>query len=165
MKKICKVMAVFAIMSGLLCVTSYAKSLSGVLGSKLKQEMGIGGGSGNRVVILDGRNNKAPYDSIDLKSNGRLEASKPNSMEKVKGKWETSGSKNAVKNGDTITVTINDKTVKGTVRQISSKFVKGDPNSYDSAKPKEDRTITTYSVNLGALGTYTYTEEQYLSDK
>ena len=82
-----------------------------------------------------------------------------------KGKWETSGSKNAVKNGDTITITIDDKTVKGTVRQISSKFVKGDPNSYDSAKPKEDRTITTYSVNLGALGTYTYTEEQYLSDK
>ncbi|MBD5439106.1 MAG: hypothetical protein HDR37_11200 [Treponema sp.] len=164
MKKICKSMAIFAIMAGLVCMASYAKSLSGVLGSKLKQEMGISG-RGDRVVILDGRNNKAPYDSIDLKDNGRLEASKPNSMEKVKGKWETSGSKNAVKNGDTITVTIDDKTVKGTVRQISSKFVKGDPKSYDSAKPKEDRTITTYSVNLGALGTYTYTEEQYLSDK
>ncbi len=155
-------MAVFSVLAGLLCVTSYAKSLSGVLGSKLKQEIGIGG---NRVVILDGRDNKAPYASIDLNSSGRLEASKPNSMEKVKGKWETSGSKSAIKNGDTITVTIDDKTGKGVVRQISSKFVKGDPNSYGSAKPKEDRTITTYSVNLGALGTYTYTEEQYFSDK
>lgn len=153
MKKICKGMAVFAIMAGLVCMASCA-SMGELFGSMLG---GGSGGSGNIVVMLDGRSNKAPYDSIELRSNGKLEAQKPNSMNNVKGKWESDKNTDHVGNGDTITVTIEDKTGKGTVRQISSKWVPEKPNS-DSPG---NYTEITYSVNLGALGTYTFIERDF----
>ncbi|MDE5581986.1 MAG: hypothetical protein K2J68_00090 [Treponemataceae bacterium] len=159
MKKICKSVAVFATVLGLACMTSCV-SVGDLVGS-----MFGGGGSGNRVAILDGRNNGAPYSNIDLSSNGKLVAQKPNSVNEIKGKWETSGNKDSLNNGDTITVTIEETTGKGTVRQISSKFVPGDPSTSNSDKPVTDHTVITYSVNLGTLGTYTYVVKKYESNK
>ncbi len=163
MKKICKGMAVFAIMMGLACMTSCV-SVGELVGS-----MFGGGSSGNSgggiVAMLDGRDSGAPYASIELRSNGKLEASKPNSMDKVKGKWESSRSTGSVENGDTITVTIHDKTGKGTVRQTSSKWVPLDPSTANSDKPEGDYTLTKYSINLGTFGTYNWQEKKYESNK
>lgn len=151
-------MAVFATVLGLACMASCV-SVGDLVGS-----MFGGGGSGGIVAMLDGRNNGAPYDNIVLESNGKLEAQKPNSIDKIKGKWENSGNKDSLKNGDTITVTIGETTGKGTVRQISSKWVPLDPND-NSDKPDGDYTLITYSMNLGTLGTYVYKEKRYESNK
>ncbi|MDE6719954.1 MAG: hypothetical protein K2J68_08895 [Treponemataceae bacterium] len=180
MKKICKSVAVFAIMAGLLCATSYAKSLKDALGStklgeklsekvqqneKLNKISGPKIGSGQQIAFLEGQNG-APYAFFRLYSNGKVEGATPdNSGVPIKGKWDSSKSTEAVKNGDTITVTIQDKTGKGNVRQISSKYIPLDPSTVDSAKPKGDYTLIKYSVNLGALGTYAWEEKKYESNK
>lgn len=176
MKKICKNVAVFAILAGLLCATSYAKSLKDALGStklgeklqqneKLNKISGPKIGSGQQIAFLEGQKG-APYAFFRLYSNGKLEGATPdNSGVPIKGKWTSSKSTGAVQNGDTITVTIQDKTGKGDVRQISSKYIPLDPSTVDSAKPKGDYTLIKYSVNLGALGTYSYEEKKYESNK
>ena len=148
MKKICKVMAVFAIMVGLICMASCV-SVGELVGS-------VFGGGGQTVAALDGRKNGAKYDSINLLSNGKVEAHYPDSVDQIKGKWESSKNTDHVGTGDTITVTIEEKTGTGTVRHVSSKFVHD--TAADSAG---DYTLITYSVNLGTLGTYIYEVEDY----
>lgn len=153
MKKICKGMAVFAIMVGLVCMASCV-SVGDLVGSM------FGGGSGSQIAFLEGQSG-APYAFFRLYSNGKLEGATPdNSGVPIKGKWESSGKTDSVWNGDTITVTIEEKTGKGTVRQISSKWVPRNPND-NGDKPDGDYTLITYSVNLGALGTYTFSRKDY----
>lgn len=141
-------MAVCAIVVGLVCMASCV-SVGDLVGSMF-------GGGGQTVAALDGRRNGAMYDSMDLLSSGKVEAYKPNSVDKIKGKWESDKNTDHVGSGDTITVTIEEKTGKGTVRQISSKWV------HDTAADSSgDYTLITYSVNLGALGTYIYEVSDY----
>ena len=170
MKKICKSVAVFAIMAGLLCATSYAKSLKDALGStklgeklneKIQQNNKLnkaGGSSSSRggwtIAAFSTNDSSKEYAGLSLEDNGEVEAIRYSNSTRVKGKWETSGSKKAIKNGDTITITVEDKTVKGTVRQTSSKYVKSDGD-------RGDFTQITYSLNLGAWGTYTCTKNDY----
>ncbi len=169
MKKICKNVAVFAIMAGLLCSTSYAKSLKDALGStkfgeklqqsnKLNKAGGVMSGGGQNVAAFSTKDSSKEYAGLILKSNGKVEAIRYSNSTRVKGTWESSRSTGSVENGDTITVTVEDKTVKGTVRQTSNKYVKSNGD-------RGDYSLIVYSVNLGAWGTYTWENEKYESVK
>lgn len=142
MKKICKGMAVFAIVVGVVCLASCV-SLGEIFGSMFGSQFVAG------FITED---NSKEYVSLVLKANGDVEAARFDSS-KVKGKWEnSSGSTDSVKNGDVITITVEEKSVKGTVRQV--KFERSDTGDY---------TLTEYSVNLGAWGPYTWKDEKYES--
>ena len=133
MKKICKSVAVFAIMAGLLCATSYAKSLKDVLGStklgeKLQQNEKLnkassqkaGGNvlSGGQVDSLDSsswwnRNNdymsKGEWEGIEFNNDGTCTCWN-GGAKGLNGKW-TGG----LKNGEKVSVTADGKTQSGTV--------------------------------------------------
>ncbi len=152
MKKICKIMAVFSVLAGLACMTS-CLSIGSIVGSMF----------GQTVASFQTKDTSKEYAAITLSSNGSLEAIRYSNSTRVKGKWETSGSKDSVKDGDKITVTIEDKSQTGTVRHVSSKWVPLDPSTADSDRPEGDYTLTVYSINFGAWGSYTYEDKKYES--
>lgn len=155
MKKICKGMAIFAIMAGLACMTSCA-SVGEIFGSMF--------GGTQTVAGFQTKDSSKEYAGLMLKSNGEAEAIRYSNSTKVKGKWESSGGTKSIKDGDSITITIENKTVKGTVRQISSNQVQGS-GAVRPGDKTDDYTLTTYSVNLGEWGPYTYEDKKYESVK
>lgn len=143
MKRFKNGLAVFAILVGLLGVTSCV-SIGEMFGN-----MFSGGGY---VAYFDGQQTKATYLGITLKENGKLEAMEQNGRTKTKGTWEGS-TKTEVKGGTTVTVTIGDKTEKGTVVVKSREYVPGNDQGEKTYDPyyKIKATIT-----FATLGTYTY---------
>lgn len=144
MKRFANGLAVFAVVAGLAFVTSCSSS-GGFLGSL------FGGGSEDVSVrnavlpdefkTLTGLSG-ATYTKMVLYSNNTLEAT--NSAGKVKGTWSSTdkGSMNSRKaDGATMTVTIDSKTGKGVVKVLKS---------------EEYGYKMTYSVELGAFGSYSF---------
>ena len=143
MKRFKNGLAVFAILVGLLGVTSCV-SIGELFGN-----MFSGGGF---VAHFDGQQTKATYLGITLKENGKLEAMEQNGRTKTKGTWEGS-TKTEIKSGTTVTVTIGDKTEKGTVVVKSRQYVPGNDQGEKTYDPAYEIKAT---ITFPTLGTYTY---------
>lgn len=144
MKRFKNGLAVFAILVGLLGVTSCV-SIGELVGNM------FGGGS-RLIAHFDGRQTGATYLGITFKDNGKLEAMEQNGRTKTKGTWEGS-TKTEIKGGTTVTVTIGDKTEKGTVVAKSREYVPGNDQGEKSYGPHYAVKAT---VTFATLGTYTY---------
>ena len=154
MKKMCKGVAVCSMMVGLICMASCV-SVGELVGSMF--------GGGSFVIGLSTKDSSKEYAGLTLQANGSVEAVRYSNSTKVKGTWEnSSGSTKSVENGDTITVTVEEKTVKGTVRKSNRTYVPYNPNN---SEDPGDYYITKYSVTLGAWGLYTYDHKEYESVK
>lgn len=142
MKRFKNGLAVFAILVGLLGVTSCV-SIGELVGN-----MFSGGGF---VARFDGQQTGATYLGITLKNNGKLEAMEQNGRTKTKGTWEASTA--AIKGGTAVTVTIGDKTEKGTVVVKSREYVPGNDQGEKTYDPYYKLKAT---ITFATLGTYTY---------
>lgn len=144
MKRFKNGLAVFAILVGLLGVTSCV-SIGELVGNMF-------GGGGGFVARFDGQQTGATYLGITFKNNGKLEAMEQNGRTKTKGTWEGS-TKTVIKGGTTVTVTIGDKTEKGTVVVKSRQYVPGNDQGEKSSGPAYEIKAT---ITFPTLGTYTY---------
>ena len=142
MKRFKNGLAVFAILVGLLGVTSCV-SIGELVGNMF--------GGGRLIAHFDGRQTGATYLGITFKDDGKLEATDQNGK-KAKGTWEGS-TKTEIKGGTTVTVTIGDKTEKGTVVVKSRQYVSGNDQGEKSSGPHYAVKTT---VTFATLGTYTY---------
>ena len=143
MKRFKNGLAVFAILVGLLGVTSCV-SIGELVGN-----MFSGGGF---VARFDGQQTGATYLGITFKDDGKLEAMEQNGRTKTKGTWEGS-TKTEIKGGTTVTVTIGDKTEKGTVVVKSRQY---DPGNDQGEKSSGPYYAVKATVTFATLGTDTY---------
>ena len=142
MKRFKNGLAVFAILVGLLGVTSCV-SIGELVGNMF--------GGGANVAFFDGQQTKATYLCITLKENGKLEAMEQDGRSKTKGTWEASTA--AIKGGTAVTVTIGDKTEKGTVVVKSRQYVPGNDQGERGYDPYY---LIKATITFATLGTYTY---------